>query len=61
VKSAEKHATWVLIARWSVRMLTLLVTLIMVIVLIKASMLGGISLVSHSTTASRVVVGKTLT
>jgi hypothetical protein len=33
----------------------------MVIILIKASMLGGISPVSRSTTASRVVVGKTST
>jgi hypothetical protein len=50
---------WVLIAEQSVGMLTLLVTPTMVIVLIKASMLGGISPVSRSTIPNRVVVGKT--
>jgi hypothetical protein len=50
---------WVLIAEQSVGMLTLLVTPTMVIVLIKASMLGGISPVSRSTNPNRVVVGKT--
>jgi hypothetical protein len=50
---------WVLIAGQSVGMLTLLVTPTMVIVLIKASMLGGISPVSRSTIPNRVVVGKT--
>jgi hypothetical protein len=56
VKSAEKQDTCVLIARRSVRTLTLLVTPTL---LIKALVLGGISLVFHSTTAKRVVVGKT--
>jgi hypothetical protein len=42
-------------------MLTLLVTPTMVFVLIKASMLGGTSLVSCSTTANKVVRGKTST
>jgi hypothetical protein len=53
VKSVEKHATWVSIARRSVRMLTLLVTPMMVFIQIRASTLGGTSVVSHSTTASR--------
>jgi hypothetical protein len=56
VKSAEKQDTCVLIARRSIRTLTLLVTPTL---LIKALVLGGISLVFHSTTAKRVVVGKT--
>jgi hypothetical protein len=38
-----------------------MVTPTMVIVLIKASVLGGINPVSHLTTANRVVVGKTST
>jgi hypothetical protein len=46
------------IARWSVRMLTLLVTRTMVFVRIRVSTLGGTSPVSSSTTASRVVMGK---
>jgi hypothetical protein len=58
VKSAEKQATWASIAQWSIRMLTLLVIPIMVFDQIWASTLGGTSPVSHSTTTSRVVMGK---
>jgi hypothetical protein len=45
----------------TVRMLTLLVTPIMVFMQIRASTLGGTSPVSRSTTSSRVVMGKIAT
>jgi hypothetical protein len=61
VKSAEKQATWASTARRSPRMSTSLVIPIMVFILIKASMMGGTNLVSHSTTANKVVWGRTST
>jgi hypothetical protein len=59
VKSAEKRATWAATAWRSPRTSTSLVIPTMVFVLIKALMLGGTNLVSHSTTAIKVVGGRT--
>jgi hypothetical protein len=57
----KKQATWASTARWSPRMSTLLVIPTMIFILIKASMLGGTSPISRSTTANKVVWGRTST
>jgi hypothetical protein len=56
-----KHATWASTAQRSLRISISLVIPTMVFILFKASMLGGTNPVSYSTTANKVVWGRTST